>query len=102
MNGIGIPGNGGFIPKGLPGYKKNSGYTYDLYNILYPFREKLRFNFIPGDVTIIPDYPTFVKSRPIEGKNDNSVLFAKIINKNRGFVKTLKNDAHSCLQSVRK
>jgi ABC-type transport system substrate-binding protein len=28
-NGIGIPGNGGFIPKGLPGYKKNSGYTYN-------------------------------------------------------------------------
>ena len=53
---------------------KNSGYTYDLYNILYPFREELRFNFIPGDVTTIPDYPTFVKSRPIAGKNDNSVL----------------------------
>ena len=53
---------------------KNSGYTYDLYNILYPFREKLRFNFIPGDVTTVPEYPSFVKSRPIEGKNDNSVL----------------------------
>ena len=53
---------------------KSSGYTYDLYNILYPFREELSFNFIPGDVTTIPDYPTFVKSRPIEGKNDNSVL----------------------------
>jgi len=53
---------------------KNSGYTYDLYNILYPFREELRFNFIPGDITTIPDHPTFIKSRPIEGKNDNSVL----------------------------
>jgi hypothetical protein len=53
---------------------KNSGYTYDLYNILYPFREKLRFNFIPGDVTTVPDQPAFVKSRPIEGDNDNSVL----------------------------
>ena len=27
-NGIGIPGSGGFIPKGLPGHQKNSGYTY--------------------------------------------------------------------------
>lgn len=28
-NGIGIPANGGFIPKGLPGYNANIGYTYD-------------------------------------------------------------------------
>jgi len=27
-NGIGIPANGGFIPKGLPGYDKNIGFTY--------------------------------------------------------------------------
>lgn len=53
---------------------KSSGYTYDLYNILYPFREVLKFKFIPGDVTTVPEYPTFVKSRPIEGKNDNAVL----------------------------
>lgn len=53
---------------------KNSGYTYDLYTSLYPFRKQIKFNFIPGDVTTVPDYPAFVKSRPIEGKNDNSVL----------------------------
>jgi len=27
-NGIGIPATGGFIPKGLPGYKDSIGYTY--------------------------------------------------------------------------
>ena len=27
-NGIGIPANGGFIPKGLPGYNDNIGYNY--------------------------------------------------------------------------
>ena len=53
---------------------KNSGYTYDLYNILFPFREKIRFKFIAGDVTSVPDCPTFVKSRPIQGDNVNSVL----------------------------
>ncbi len=53
---------------------KNSGYTYDLYNILHPFRKKLKFNFISGDVTTVPECPTFVKSRPIKGENDNSVL----------------------------
>ena len=53
---------------------KNSGYTYDLYNILHPFKKKLKFNFISGDVTTVPECPTFVKSRPIKGENDNSVL----------------------------
>ncbi|MFV0540386.1 MAG: ABC transporter substrate-binding protein [Aestuariibaculum sp.] len=28
-NGIGIPAEGGFIPKGLPGHNKNIGYTYN-------------------------------------------------------------------------
>lgn len=28
-NGIGVPANGGFIPKGLPGYDANVGYTYN-------------------------------------------------------------------------
>jgi peptide/nickel transport system substrate-binding protein len=28
-NGIGIPANGGFIPKGLPGYNASIGYTYN-------------------------------------------------------------------------
>jgi len=27
-NGIGIPANGGFIPKGLPGFNSNVGFTY--------------------------------------------------------------------------
>lgn len=28
-NGVGIPANGGFIPKGLPGFNKNVGYSYN-------------------------------------------------------------------------
>lgn len=28
-NGIGVPANGGFIPKGLPGYDAQIGYTYN-------------------------------------------------------------------------
>ncbi|MGB3773983.1 MAG: ABC transporter substrate-binding protein [Leeuwenhoekiella sp.] len=28
-NGIGTPADAGFIPKGLPGYRENSGYSYD-------------------------------------------------------------------------
>ncbi len=29
-NGVGIPANGGFIPKGLPGYNESIGFTYQL------------------------------------------------------------------------
>jgi peptide/nickel transport system substrate-binding protein len=28
-NGVGFPANGGFIPKGLPGFNAKAGYTYD-------------------------------------------------------------------------
>ena len=66
---------------------KNSGYTYDLYNIIYPFRKVLKFKFIPGDVTTVPEYPAFVKSRPIEGKNDNSVLLPLDSQRHFKFVK---------------
>ena len=53
---------------------KNSGYSYDIYNILYPYRRNIAFNFLPGDITSVPDVPSFVKSRPINGNNENSVL----------------------------
>ena len=53
---------------------KHSSYSYDLYTILFPFRENLSFGFIPGDVTFVPEEPTFVKSRPINNSNHNSIL----------------------------
>jgi len=66
---------------------KNSGYSYDLYNILYPFKENLKFKFIAGDVTTVPPYPAFVKSRPIQGDNQNSVLLPLDSNRHFRFVK---------------
>ena len=53
---------------------KNSGYSYDIYKIIYPFHRSLRFNYLPGDITHIPPEPTFLKSRPICQGNNNSVL----------------------------
>ncbi|NMT19192.1 lipopolysaccharide A protein, partial [Vibrio parahaemolyticus] len=32
------------------------------------------FNYINGDVTHIPNVPSFIKSRPIFGSNQNSVV----------------------------
>ncbi|SDB23992.1 peptide/nickel transport system substrate-binding protein [Flavobacteriaceae bacterium MAR_2010_188] len=37
-NGVGIPANGGFIPKGLPGYSETIGFNYD------PEKAKLLLN----------------------------------------------------------
>ena len=53
---------------------RNSGYSYDLYSILYPFGKNHKFRFLPGDITHVPDEPTFVKSRPVTNGNQNSVL----------------------------
>ena len=53
---------------------KHSGYSYDIYRIIYPFHHSLRFNYLPGDITHIPPEPTFVKSRPICKGNENSIL----------------------------
>ena len=53
---------------------KNSGYSYDLYNILYPFRREIKFHYLAGDITTVPSQPTFLKSRPIDEMNINSVL----------------------------
>jgi hypothetical protein len=53
---------------------KKSGYSYDFYNIIYPFRKYLKFQYLPGDITFIPSEPSFVKSRPISHDNQNAVL----------------------------
>lgn len=57
-------------------YKKTKGTTYffDMRNVIKYFSPSLQFSMIPGDVTCIPDVPSFVKSRPITGYNENSVL----------------------------
>jgi hypothetical protein len=33
-----------------------------------------KWNLLPGDITYVEDIPTIVKSRPIHGENQNSVL----------------------------
>jgi hypothetical protein len=53
---------------------KSSGYSYDFYRILYPFKNRIKFHYLFGDITEIPKVPTFVKSRPISECNENAVL----------------------------
>ena len=51
-----------------------STYYYDVKHALTPFPKDTAINFLPGDITFIPDVPSLTKSRPIEGDNANSVI----------------------------
>lgn len=54
--------------------KGNKVYLFDTHHYLKYFDPKLKFVYEKGDVTYIPTYPAFVKSRPIDGDNRNSVV----------------------------
>ncbi|WP_075880506.1 glycosyl transferase family 90 [Vreelandella massiliensis] len=62
--------------KSLSSFKREKSGTYylDLISMLRYFPPELRFCHRFGDVTTVPDAPTFVKSRPINDHNQNSVL----------------------------
>jgi hypothetical protein len=64
--------------------KKRQVYFFDTEEYLRYFSGDLRWHSLSGDVTHIPEEPTIVKSRPIEGDNANSVLLK--LNKVRHFV----------------
>lgn len=53
---------------------KSWAYYLDLRSFLRFFPEEVRFLYRFGDVTEVPELPTFVKSRPVVGDNRNSVL----------------------------
>lgn len=61
-----------------------SSYYFDTIDICRHFNPQLLVTLEWGDVTYIPDYPAIVKSRPINGANENSILLK--LNKNRHFV----------------
>ncbi len=54
--------------------KRRTKYFFDLYEIVKYFPKDKSFKYVFGDVTDIPNQPSFVKSRPINGENANSVL----------------------------
>lgn len=53
---------------------KGSAYYYDLKRHLANFDKQLGFNYLFGDITHVPDKPSFIKSRPVGGDNQNSVM----------------------------
>lgn len=64
-------------------------YYHDTYEYARFFDPNLPIRFVFGDVTDVPDFPGIVKSRPVAGKNQNSVLLN--LDKARHFV-WIKND----------
>ncbi|NGN99186.1 lipopolysaccharide A protein [Grimontia sp. S25] len=66
-------------------FKKTRGWTYffDIKDVVHFFDPDFSFNYINGDVTHVPNTPSFVKSRPIGSMNGNSVLLK--LNKVRHF-----------------
>ncbi len=54
--------------------KKLTVYHFDSFEFTRYFKQCLRAFFAFGDVIHIPEEPTIVKSRPIEGNNANSIV----------------------------
>ena len=65
-----------------------SAYFFDSYEYTRWFTPSLRWHYVFGDVTHVPEVPSVVKSRPIAGDNANSVLLN--LDKSRHF--TFLND----------
>jgi hypothetical protein len=64
--------------------EKRKTYYFDLLEYLRYFNKNLKISYLFGDITTIPKEPTILKSRPIEGKNENSILLK--LNKVRHFI----------------
>lgn len=55
--------------------KKLKTYYFDTLRISRYFPSDLKIDYWFGDITQVPDHPKLVKSRPIRGANENSILF---------------------------
>lgn len=64
--------------------EKKKTYFFDLFEHLRYFPKEFKISYLFGDITTIPAKPTIVKSRPIEGENQNSILMK--LNKVRHFI----------------
>lgn len=54
--------------------EKKKTYFFDLFQVLSLFDYKNKIAYLFGDIVKIPPVPTLLKSRPIAGENENSVL----------------------------
>ena len=64
--------------------EKKKTYYFDLLEYLRYFNPKLKVSYLFGDIVDVPEEPSLLKSRPIEGENQNSILLK--LNKVRHFI----------------
>ncbi len=64
--------------------EKKKTYYFDLLEYLRYFDKNLKISYLFGDITTVPNTPSFLKSRPINGDNKNSILMK--LNKVRHFI----------------
>ena len=69
----------------------NKTHFFDLFEFTRFFNKEFAISYVFGDVTKVPEYPSIVKSRPIAGNNENSVLLK--LDKIRHFL--FVNDIHT-------
>jgi len=71
--------------------KVNSTYFFDSVSLLDYFSTDIYFDYVFGDVTTVPPSPAFVKSRPISGNNQNSVVLKLDALRHFNFIKDETN-----------
>jgi hypothetical protein len=49
-------------------------YYWDTFEFLRYFKDNMQFGYVPGDNILIPNVPSLLKSRPIDGDNKNAVV----------------------------
>lgn len=64
--------------------EKAKTYFFDLFEYLKHFDNSNKISYLFGDITEVPNEPAIVKSRPIKGDNQNSILMK--LNKVRHFI----------------
>ncbi len=69
---------------------KPKTYFFDSYKLLRYFPLSYKISFLFGDVTSVPDEPSFVKSRPVGKLNGNSVLLKLNAVRHFNFINDLK------------
>ena len=57
-------------------FKKTKSFAYyaDTKKVVRYFSKAFKFDYLFGDIIHIPDFPSFLKSRPISDNNQNSIL----------------------------
>ena len=64
--------------------RKGKTYFFDTYSVSKYFSQSLKANFLFGDINYVPKEISFVKSRPINSANQNSIILK--LNKVRHFL----------------